>query len=178
MASDRYNAISEKLRAQNSATTQQRKVSAAPTVTSGRLEKIKEKLRSGGFTPSFKAEDVDAFLRDSLSFAEQSDKEYSGLTWAQATSSEYQAKRKSANADLASRATKVRTYLNANKSSIDPETYENHMSYLDDFSNYQAQSAANFEKHATVRKYVLKPFLHQSAPPMSEPNELIGVVSR
>lgn len=147
MLSDRYNAIKNKLitQKQSSGQTAVNQTNAS-SARSDRFNRVKERLNSGGFTSSVDESFVDSFLRDSSSFIEQTQKDYKGLTWQSGTSKEAQEVRRAADEDFTIRAGKVRTFLNANKNRLSPETLDTYLQYLDDFSDFKSQMSRSFEK--------------------------------
>lgn len=111
------------------------------------------------------ASDVDesyikSFLSDSRDYALQTDADNKALTWATATSQQTVDKRNASAKAMKDRATKVRAWLSVNKSKLSPDSYQQHMQYLDDFSGFQDQSAdafktskAAFSRFATEEDY-------------------------
>lgn len=147
MASERLNAIKKRLSEQYiPASTAEKASGKTSSGRSQQYEKIREKIKSGGFSTIMEADDVDHFFSDARSYLKQSVDDYNGLTWEQATSKEYQSNRRKTSEDLTNRASQVRTYLNANRATIAPEIYESNMKKLDEFSKLNGQRTSIWEK--------------------------------
>lgn len=138
--SARYNEIKTQLQ-QGGIAKQQ----STDTQRSDRYNEIKRFLkRQGSFETAVNEEYVNSFIKDASAFVRQSEQDYKNLSYASATSSDAQAKRSAAIDDLTTRAGRVRTYLNTNKNRLTTESYNEAISFLNQFSKFQKQNINAF----------------------------------
>lgn len=133
--SARYNEIKKRLQQQSGSVEQSNE-----TQRSDRYNVIKSKLQKGGFSSDVDENYINSFLNDAKAFVQQTQQDYSGLNYATATDKVMQASRASTRDDLTTRAGQIRTYLNANKGTLDSGAYSSLIAQLDDFSNFQTES--------------------------------------
>ena len=105
--------------------------------STSRYQRLKENRgeRTYGVDDSY----INTFVQDAKSFMTSSQEDQKGLSWKSATDKEKTNSRQKTSSDLRSRASTIRAYLNANKSSIDEDTYKELTSYLDNFDSYSGQ---------------------------------------
>ena len=89
---------------------------------------------------------IESFLTDARAFVLQTEADIRTLTWTADTSDQALNKRNASAQAIKDRANKVRAWLDANKSRISQDAYQQYIQYLDDFSVFLDQSAAQFKR--------------------------------
>ena len=89
---------------------------------------------------------IESFLTDARAFVLQTEADIRTLTWTTATSNQALNKRNASAQAIKDRANKVRAWLDANKSRISQDAYQQYIQYLDDFSVFLDQSADTYKK--------------------------------
>ena len=115
--------------------------------TKSRYQKLKENrgVRNYGVDDNY----INTFLQDAKNFLDTSVEERKNLTWQSATDTNKNRSREETWSDLNSRSSVIRAYLNANKSNLDEDTYNELTSYLDSLksaNNEVFHSFRNAEK--------------------------------
>lgn len=138
--SERYNAIKAQLQQQGGAAKQ----NSGQTQRSDRYEAIRAKLKQNHFVTDVDADYINSFVRDAKEFAQNAEQEYKKLNYQTAVSQGAQSKRRASMDDLTTRAGRVRTYLNANRSKLSSDSYNEVMSFLDSFEDFQTKNLNAF----------------------------------
>jgi len=89
---------------------------------------------------------IESFLADARAFVLQTEEDIRTLTWSTATSNQALDKRNASAQAMKDRANKVRAWLDANKSRISQDSYQQYIQYLDDFADFLDQSADHFKR--------------------------------
>ncbi len=89
---------------------------------------------------------IESFLTDAREFVLQTEEDIKNLTWTTATSDQAMDKRNASVQAIKDRANKVRAWLDANKSRITQDSYQQYIQYLDDFADFLDQSADYFKR--------------------------------
>ena len=101
--------------------------------TQSRYQKLKANrgARNYGVDDNF----INAFIRDAQNFLNSSQNDWKGMSWQSATDKVRSQSRNDTWSDLNSRSSVIRAYLNANKSNLDEDTYNELTSYLDNIKS-------------------------------------------